>query len=87
MALTIRTTESQDELIAELCSHLRIKTASKLFIHLLESYEKTQLKIDALEESLDDKKEQFEEAETTIHYFKESFNGLMDYKIKGNKDD
>lgn len=41
MALTIRTTTEDEQLITELCNDLDIKTASGLLLHLLRTHKET----------------------------------------------
>lgn len=80
MALTIRTTEQHDLLIAKLCNQLDIKTASKLFIHLIENYEYTQRSLHNGERLNRDLSNSLQERNEVIKEFQSSFSNLMSIK-------
>ncbi|HEY7866586.1 MAG TPA: hypothetical protein VIC51_11350 [Psychromonas sp.] len=82
MALTIRTTESQDKLIAKLSNDLDIKTASKLIIHLLESYQgREEYRLD-LESEINCLEHDLKESVGVISGFQSEFTKLISFSTK-----
>jgi len=82
MALTIRTDEKQDEKIAQLCSKLDVKAASKLFFYLLNDYEISQEKIRSLERDKYRLQNDLSEANHVVEGFQGSITNLLNFKTK-----
>lgn len=77
MALTIRPNTEQQSLIDDLLSRTGIKTASKLFFHVLLEYQKQREQIHALEKELYEKRTRLNKLERISTDLDESLSALF----------
>jgi len=82
MAFTIRTDENQDEKIAQLCSKLDIKAATKLFFYLLNDYEVSQEKIRSLERDKYQLQRDLSDTNHVVEDFQGSITNLLNFKVR-----
>ena len=80
MALTIRTTKEQDKQIATLCNQLNIKTSTKLFIYLLETFEPTSNKLKALNEEIKQLSIESDRRDKIVSNYQDSLTDLLNIR-------